>query len=47
MTKLSPVLIIIFKRPDLTRKLIDRLKQSKITELYVVADGLRSLDEKY
>jgi len=32
MTKLPPVLIIIFKRPDLTRKLIERLKASNILE---------------
>ena len=36
-----PVLVIIFNRPELTKKLIARLKLYKIKNLYVFADGPR------
>jgi len=46
MNKSIPVLIIIFKRPDLTEKLINRLREANIKELYVFADGPRNESEK-
>lgn len=36
-----PVLVIVFNRPRLTRKLMQRLKKFKIKKLYVFADGPR------
>ncbi len=37
----SPVLIIIFNRPDFVKNLIDILREVQPTELYVAADGPR------
>ena len=37
----SPVLIIIFNRPNFVKKLIDTLRQVRPSKIYVVADGPR------
>lgn len=43
-----PVLLLIFNRPDTTKKVIDALRQTKPTHLFVAADGPRPTrpDEK-
>src|SRR4051794_16793681 len=37
----SPLLFIIFNRPDTTQKVFDQIKKAKPTRLYVAADGPR------
>ena len=37
----KPVAIIVFNRPDLTKKLLDRLSEIKINKLYVIMDSAR------
>jgi len=37
----TPILLVIFNRPDLTRQVIDRLREIKPTKLYVGADAPR------
>ncbi|MFD2515324.1 nucleotide-diphospho-sugar transferase [Pontibacter locisalis] len=37
----TPVLLIIFNRPDTTQKVFDRIRQVKPQKLYVAADGPR------
>lgn len=37
----SPVLFIIFNRPDVTRQVFDRIRAAKPSRLYVAADGPR------
>lgn len=44
--KCAPVLLIIFNRPDLTRRTFNQLKKAKIPKLYLAADGPRSEEEK-
>ncbi len=38
----TPVLLIIFNRPDTTQKVFDRIRQVKPSRLYVAADGPRA-----
>src|ERR1700761_2973608 len=38
----SPVLFIIFNRPDVTTQVFKQIKQAKPSRLYVAADGPRS-----
>jgi hypothetical protein len=38
----TPVLLIIFNRPDTTQKVFDRIRQVKPLRLYVAADGPRT-----
>ncbi|HEX8425462.1 nucleotide-diphospho-sugar transferase [Hymenobacter sp.] len=37
----TPVLLVIFSRPDTTRRVLDTLRQARPTRLYVAADGPR------
>lgn len=39
--QLPPVLLIVFKRPDLTRKQLESIRAGKISRLYVACDGPR------
>ena len=41
-----PVLLLIYKRPDLTKQLISSLSKIKPIKLYVVADGPKNEEEK-
>jgi hypothetical protein len=42
-SKLStPVVLVIFKRPDTTRKVLDAIRQVKPNQLFVIADGPRT-----
>lgn len=41
----SPVLFVIFNRPDVTRQVFDRIKAVKPSRLYVAADGPRPGNE--
>ncbi|WP_080237117.1 hypothetical protein [Spirosoma rigui] len=38
----TPVLLIIFNRPDITRKTVEQIKKVKPKRLYIAADGPRS-----
>lgn len=38
----SPVLFIVFNRPDTTRKVFDRIREVKPSRLYIAADGPRA-----
>ncbi len=40
MTKI-PILLLIFNRPDLTKKVFDQIKKAKPTQLFIAADGPR------
>lgn len=37
----TPILFLIFNRPDTTAKVFERIKEAKPTKLYVAADGAR------
>ncbi len=37
----TPVVFLIFKRPDTTQKVFDKIRQSKPPKLFVIADGAR------
>jgi hypothetical protein len=39
---LTPVLLIVFNRPDLTQQVLDRLQEVGVKNLFVVADGPRN-----
>lgn len=41
----APVLLIIYKRPDLTRRALDAIAAAKPSRLFVAADGPRSATE--
>jgi len=41
----TPVLFLIFNRPNLTQQVFDKIKKVKPTELFVVADGARNQKE--
>jgi len=41
----TPVVFIIFRRPDLTRQVFERIRAAKPSTLFVIADGPRSPDE--
>lgn len=46
MNQLSvPVAIIVFKRPDLTRKVLNQIAKAKPTHLFVISDGPRANHE--
>ena len=38
----TPVVLIIFKRPDTTRKVFEVIREAKPEKLYIIADGPRS-----
>ncbi|MBL4674912.1 MAG: nucleotide-diphospho-sugar transferase, partial [Mucilaginibacter sp.] len=38
----SPVLLIIFNRPELTAQIFERIAQAQPSRLYIAADGARS-----
>ena len=40
-----PVVLIVFRRPELTKRVLKALQHSKPTKLYVIADGPRSGSE--
>jgi len=42
----SPVLLVVFNRPDCTTRLMGQIAQAKPARLYVAADGPRSKDER-
>jgi len=42
----TPILIILFNRPDLALKLLERLREIKPSKLYIAADGPREGREK-
>ncbi len=42
----TPVLFLIFNRPDTTRRVFDEIKKAKPKQLFVVADGPRNEEER-
>lgn len=42
--KRTPVAMVIYRRPDLTRQVIDALRIARIEQLFVIADGPRTGD---
>lgn len=42
----TPVLLLVFNRPDVTRQVFDRIKEAAPKYLYIAADGARNDDEK-
>ena len=40
-----PILLIVFNRPELTKKLIKSLRLLKPKKIYIVADGPRNTDD--
>jgi len=42
----TPILFLIFNRPDVTKKVFEQIKMAKPPKLYVAADGARSEEEK-
>ncbi|PSR17467.1 hemolytic protein HlpA-like protein [filamentous cyanobacterium CCP3] len=45
MTCLTPVVFVIFRRPDLTTKVFEAIRQAQPVKLLVVADGPRNEEE--
>ncbi len=45
MALTTPVVFLIFRRPDLTQRVFERIRQARPQTLFVVADGARSLEE--
>ena len=41
----TPIIFLIFRRPDLTAQVFEAIRQAKPTKLLVVADGPRNEDE--
>ena len=41
MTKKLPILIMVFNRPNLTRKTFERIKEYRPDKLYIGCDGPR------
>jgi len=41
----SPVLLLIFNRPDTTRQVFDQIRRARPTRLYIAADGPRTTKE--
>lgn len=37
----TPILLVIFNRPDVTQKVLDRIREVKPAKLYIAADGPR------
>lgn len=46
MATQSPVLLLIFNRPDLTLQVFDAIKKAKPSQLFIAADGPRNEKEK-
>jgi len=46
MTITTPVVLIIFNRPDLTERVFARIAEAKPEKLFVIADGPRSKEEE-
>ncbi len=42
----TPILLLIFNRPELTQKVFERIREIKPLTLYIAADGPRSENEK-
>ena len=42
----APVVLFIHKRPDHTKKIIEKINQIKLKKLYVIGDGWKSKDDK-
>ncbi len=42
----TPVVLIVFRRPDLTAQVFDRIREAQPPKLFVVADGARSPEEQ-
>ena len=38
----SPIVLIIFKRPDTTERVFEAIRQARPTKLFVIADGPRA-----
>ena len=41
----TPIVLLIFRRPELTAKVFDRIREAKPQQLFVVADGPRNEEE--
>ena len=41
MKEVAPVLLLIFNRPDSTRKVFERIREVKPRQLFIAADGPR------
>jgi hypothetical protein len=46
MSKLVPIALMVFNRPDLTIRIMDQLSKSRPPLLYVIADGPRNKEEE-
>lgn len=42
----TPILVIVFNRPDFAQKIFDALKQIQASKLYIISDGPRNPEEK-
>ena len=42
----TPVLLVIFKRPELTRRALEAILAAKPSRLLIAADGPRNADEQ-
>lgn len=42
----TPVVLIIFNRPNLTRQVLERIAEVKPEKLFIISDGPRNLQEK-
>jgi hypothetical protein len=43
---ITPVVLMIFNRPDLTEKVFAAIRKARPAKLYIIADGPRTTDEK-
>ena len=43
---MAPVLLIIFNRPELTRQVFNAIREARPTQLFIAADGPRTVAEK-
>lgn len=41
MKTIPPVLLIVFNRPETTRRVVQRLRELRVPKLYVAGDGPR------
>ena len=42
----APVVLFIYKRPNHTKKILDKINQVKPKKVYVIGDGWKSKDDK-
>lgn len=43
----SPIILLIFKRPELTKKVFSKIRTVKPKQLFIIADGPRNSGEQY